>query len=142
MNLVLKRTEKSNDIAKRCMEIHYSKPKGFVGRQLLYLVMWNLDCYGMIAGGSATLHLKGRETVLGGISLDSVVNNIFFHVEKQNGEYPIRNFTVAVLREWKEKVARQWEIYYGPKVLGFESLVELPRTGELYKRTIIGLRLE
>jgi len=67
------------------MAIHYSKPLGFVGRSICYLVEADGICYGSMAGGSSTRFLPGRE-IIGG--LNHGVNNIFYHVEKRNGEYP------------------------------------------------------
>ncbi len=60
------------------MAIHYSQPKGFVGRNICYAVMLAGVCYGSIAGGSATRFLPGRE-IIG--TLNNGVNNIFYHVE-------------------------------------------------------------
>ena len=62
------------------------------------------------------------------------MNNIFYHVEKVNGDYPFRWFTVAVLKLFRQQVAQDWKARYGDDVIGFESLVELPRTGECYKK--------
>lgn len=42
------------------MSIHYSQPKGFVGRNICYAVLYNSIYYGSIVGGSATKHLPGR----------------------------------------------------------------------------------
>lgn len=133
---VLIEVPKTDFHLRRLMEIHYSHPKGFVGRSLCYLVTSNDVLYGAIVGGSATLHLPGRNEFLkvDKKSLGSVVNNIFYHVEKVNGKYPFRNFTVSVLNQWRERVVVDWKRKYGDTVLGFESLVELPRTGEIYLR--------
>lgn len=46
------------------MAIHYSKPNGFVGRNICYAVMYKGIYYGGIVGGSATLHLAGRNEFL------------------------------------------------------------------------------
>lgn len=118
------------------MNIHYSQPKGFIGRSLCYLVTSEDVLYGGIVGGSATLHLPGRNEFLGvnKSSLGSVINNIFYHVEKQGGKYPFRNFTEEVLKTWRERVSTDWKRKYHDSVVGFESLVQLPRTGELYLR--------
>ena len=132
--LRLKRTRKSDPLVQHYMRIHYSQPKGFVGRQIFYRVLYNDVCYGVIVGGSTPAHLAGRETVLHDIPLNSIVNNVFFHIEKQDDKYPIRNFAPAVLALWRKTVAQAWEIRYGDKVLGFDSLVELPRSGEIYLR--------
>lgn len=63
-----------------------------------------------------------------------IVNNIFFHIEKVGWKYPARNFAAAVVAEWRRRVAEDWLRKYGDPVIGFETLVELPRTGECYRR--------
>lgn len=92
--------------------------------------------YGAIVGGSATLHLPNRHEFLGTTKkdLNSIVNNIFYHVEKVGNKYPFRNFTVQVLKDFRERIKIDWKRKYGDEVVGFESLVELPRSGEIYKR--------
>src|SRR6185436_10105929 len=60
--------------------------------------------------------------------------NTFFHVEKVEGGYPQRNFTTAVVKAWRERVVIDWLLKYGDAVTLFETLVEMPRTGELYRR--------
>ena len=137
---IIKRTE---PILLQNMQNHYSNPRGFVGRNICYSISWNNVRYGSIVGGSATLHLPGRNEFFNitKAQLNSVVNNIFYHVEKVNGEYPCREFTVKVLKLFRSRVEVDWKNKYGDDVLGFESLVELPRTGECYKRdgwTLIG----
>lgn len=121
---------------RRLMAVHYSQPKGFVGRSLCYLVTSSDVLYGAIVGGSATLHLPGRNEFFNieKKGLGSIVNNIFYHIEKQSGRYPFRNFTFGVLQRWEERISVDWTRKYGDPVLGFESLVELPRTGEIYLR--------
>lgn len=118
---------------------HYTtkgKRSWFVGRKLCYAIMYSGVYYGHILGGSASLHLPNRNEYLGidQSQLNSVINNIFYHVEKVEGRYPLRNFTTRVVLEWERHVAEDWETKYGDKAVGFESLVEPPRTGELYRR--------
>jgi hypothetical protein len=132
------------------MAVHYSSPRGFVGRNICYAVIYDGVYYGSIVGGSATLHLAGRNAFFGigepkgverAVILNRVINNIFYHVEKVDGQYPCRWFTVAVLKAFRQRVVVDWKARYGDDVLGFESLVELPRTGECYKRdgwTLVG----
>ena len=43
------------------MAVHYSEPGGFVGRNICYAIMHEGVYYGAIVGGSATLHLVGRD---------------------------------------------------------------------------------
>lgn len=130
------------------MAIHYSQPKGFVGRNICYAIVVGEDYYGGIVGGSSTLHLVGRDQFFGLTkenkreSLKQIVNNIFYHIEKKDGKYPIRNMVPAVLEAFREKITHDWLTKYGDCVIGFESLIELPRTGEAYKRdgwTEVGL---
>jgi Domain of unknown function (DUF4338) len=122
------------------MEIHYSQPRGFVGRNICYAIVVADVYYGAIVGGSSTLHLVGRDEFFGltkenkKVELNRIVNNIFYHIEKKNGKYPVRNMVQNVLKMFRKQVAFDWQSKYGDTVIGFESLVELPRTGEAYKR--------
>ena len=113
---------------------HYSQPRGFVGRNICYAVIVDGVYYGGIVGGSATLHLVGRNEFFGNFDLREIVNNIFFHIEKKNGRYPVRNMGEKVLALFRNVISEEWTKKYGNKVIGFESLVELPRTGEVYRR--------
>lgn len=134
--------KKSDSRMARDRSIHYSQPKGFVGRSICYAVLgpdsWGGHYFGSIVGGSATLHLDGRNQFFG-LSKDSgklnqIINNIFYHVEPTGGKYPTRNFTPRVLRMFRERAREDWFSKYGDEVLGYESLVELPRKGDLYLR--------
>lgn len=113
------------------MKVHYSQPKGFVGRNICYAVMCDSKYYGGIVGGSSCLHLPGRDEFFGGRDLNRIINNLFYHVE---GPYPVRNFTIKVIDLFKNMVRKDWIEKYGDDPLGIETLVELPRTGEIYKR--------
>ncbi len=115
------------------MSMHYSQPKGFVGRNICYAISYDKVYYGSIVGGSATLHLPNRNQYLN-YPLNNIVNNIFYHVEKVDNQYPERNFTVKVLKIFRERISIDWKNRYGDYVLGFESLVELPRSGNIYIR--------
>jgi hypothetical protein len=126
----LKKCSRTHPEMLKNMAVHYSKPLGFVGRSICYLIMFDGVCYGSIAGGSATRFLPGRAVLQ---SLDNGVNNIFFHIEKR-GAYPIREFVPKVLSEYRKSIDRDWESKYGDAVLWHETLVEIPRTGECYKR--------
>lgn len=124
----IKRT--ASEILKN-MANHYSAPKGFVGRNICYAIAVDGEIYGTIAGGSSTRFLPGRKVVG---NLNNGVNNIFFHVEKFNGDYPIRNFSTKVIAAYRKTVERDWKEEYGDEVLWHETLVEIPRTGECYRR--------
>jgi hypothetical protein len=134
--LTLVRTKRTDPRLLAGMAVHYSQPKGFVGRNICYAVLFDGDYYGHIVAGSATRHLPGRHEFLGttAADLNRIVNNIYFHIEPIAGRYPVRNFATAVLARWREVAAGDWAAKYGDPVSGFESLVELPRTGEIYHR--------
>jgi hypothetical protein len=135
-----KRTDK--DLLLR-MENHYSRPKGFVGRNICYAIFYDSIYYGHIVAGSATRFLPNRNEFLGVTleTLNNVINNIFFNVSPTNGSYPIRNFTSAVVKLFVKQSSEDWKIKYGDTVIGFETLVEKPRIGETYLRagwTVVG----
>jgi hypothetical protein len=130
-SLELIRVSRTSSELLRNMAQHYSQPLGFVGRNICYVIVFDGLCYGAIAGGSATRFLPNRE-VIG--SLNNGVNNIFYHVERRNGQYPIRNFTAAVLGLYRSRIEQDWLDSYGDDVRWHETLVELPRTGDCYRR--------
>lgn len=132
-------TRKNDPDLQRLMSVHYSQPKGFVGRQLFYRIEYNGVLYGCIAFGSATKHLPGRKLPF---HLNTGMSNIFYHVEKQNGAYPKRNFTTYALLEAEKVATIDYEIKYKDKVNWLETLVELPRSGDLYLKagyTLVGI---
>jgi len=118
------------------MRCHYSRPGGFVGRSICYAILYDGVYYGHIVAGSATRFLPGRNNYLG-ISigdLNRVINNVFFNVARVNGKYPVRNFTSFIIKKFVETSSVDWASKYGDDVVGFETLIEKPRTGELYAR--------
>lgn len=133
--ITLVKTKRTDERLVERMRNHYSKPKGFVGRNICYAIYVDSDYYGHIVGGSATKHLPGRHEFLGTNkeSLNNIVNNIFFNVAKVRGKYPVRNFTSRCVNTFTQLIQEDWEIKYGDRVIGFETLIELPREGRLYK---------
>ena len=134
---------KTDKLLQKSMKKHYTKPKGFVGRSICYAIYFDKTMYGHILGGSSTLYLKGRNEFfkINKTKLNNIVNNIFYHIEKVNNRYPLRNFTTKVLRAWRDQISIDWQQKYGDEVIGFESLIEPPRTAELYKKdkwTLVG----
>lgn len=142
--IILKITKRTDYRLLERMANHYSKPKGFVGRNICYAITDELgNYYGHIVAGSATLHLKGRHEFLNTSrkDLNNIVNNVFFNCKPVESKYPTRNFTSKVVKLFCETVSKDWYDKYGDRVLGFETLVEAPRTGELYLRagfTLVG----
>ena len=119
------------------MQGHYSQPKGFVGRNICYAITYDGVYYGHIVAGSSTRFLPGRNEYLGTDEdmLNNIINNVFFNVSPPDGaRYPIRNFTTEVIKYFVKRSSVDWFEKYGDEVVGFETLVELPRTGELYRR--------
>lgn len=135
MEIRLVKTIRTDRLLIKDMSVHYSQPKGFVGRNICYRIVCNGIRYGSIVGGSATLHLPGRHEYLGTdkSKLNNIVNNIFFHVEKVNNRYPIRHFVSDCLKTFRKQIVKDWKIKYLDDVIAFESLVELPRSGSCYK---------
>ena len=142
--LELRQTKRTDNGLLARMENHYSKPKGFVGRNICYAVFYDSIYYGHIVAGSATRFLPNRNEFLGITikDINMVINNIFFNVSPpNNGTYPIRNFTSSVVKLFVEQAQKDWQVKYGDACIGFETLVEKPRTGDLYLRagwTLIG----
>ncbi len=146
MNLRLVITKNTDIRLLDRMHIHYSNPKGFIGRNICYAILFGQDYYGHIVGGSATIHLGTRDkffgipsmgstpTVESSARLNGIVNNKFFNCAKVGGTYPMRNFTTRILREFRLRILDDWKRIYGDDVIGYETLIELPRTGECYLR--------
>jgi len=127
----LQAIKKSDPLLRTLMEDHYSQPKGFVGRQLFYEISFAEKIYGCIAFGSATRHLPNRPA---NDNLNAGLNNIFYHIVKPDGGYPIRNFTTYCLLNAEKRACEDYERKYGDRVQWLETLVELPRTGDLYRK--------
>lgn len=127
----LERTKKSDEYVQYLMSMHYSHPKGFVGRSLIYRIYNGIQLVGVIVGGSATLHLPGRNEFFGSdFNLNHIINNTFFHIENN---YDDKNIGTKILSMWRKQVIIDWREKYEDDVIGFETLVELPRSGSLYK---------
>lgn len=119
------------------MSNHYSQPKGFVGRNICYSIEYDNKYFGSIVGGSATKWLVGRDEFFNvkyqNWELTNIINNIFYHLLNRE-KYPIRNFSSFIVKEFRKKIVEDWYNKYKDEVIGFETLVELPRTGDLYKK--------
>ena len=61
MSLCLEPIKRTDPRILANMAVHYSQPRGFVGRNICYAVVNDGLYYGSIVGGSATLHLPGRD---------------------------------------------------------------------------------
>lgn len=141
--LELRLTKRTDNRLLLRMENHYSQPKGFVGRNICYAIFYNSIYYGHIVAGSATRFLPNRNEFFGITieELNRVINNIFFNISPVDSLYPRRNFTTLVVKQFVYRAKQDWFHKYGDICIGFETLVEAPRTGELYLRagwTLVG----
>jgi hypothetical protein len=135
--LELRRTKRTDKDLLERMEKHYSKPKGFVGRSICYAVFYDSLYYGHIVAGSATLFLPNRNEFFGitNKQLNNIINNIFFNVSPINKDkYPTRNFTSSIVKLFVKQAQEDWKNKYNDICIGFETLVEKPRRGDLYLR--------
>lgn len=134
--LHLQRTSFDNAYIQLLWRQHYVGSKGTVGRQMHYIVYWNGKAVGAISAGSAMFAHKKRDLVLkigeherrGGTR--HIVNNTMFRMTRPKEERP---FASEVLVKWMEIAKVDWLRDYGDYVRAFETLVEPPRWGGIYK---------
>ena len=113
MGIVLTPSSKGDSDVKYLMSIHYSKPKGFVGRQIVYKIHYDDTFCGAIVGGSATKHLPGRNEFFDDkFNLNAIVNNTFFHLLPG---LPL-NTGSKVLRLFRNNIIKDWELRIGAQV--------------------------
>ena len=79
MSIALVRVKRTHPALLEMMPRHYSAPKGFVGRNICYLIEWappdlaqERRIYGAIVAGSATRFLPGRNEALANAPLGPV----------------------------------------------------------------------
>lgn len=135
--IILQITKRTDRRLLHRMKNHYSKPQGFVGRVICYSIECFGEYFGHIIAGSATRFLLNRNEFFGIElkTLNLVANNIFFNCEPVSDKYPLRNFTTTEVVKFLNQIRVDWFTKYSDVLLGVETLVELPRTGELYKRS-------
>ncbi len=134
--LHLQRTPFHNPFIQLLWRQHYVGSMGTVGRQIHYIVYWNGSAVGAISAGSAMFAHKKRDHMLeigkdekkGGIR--HVVNNTMFRMIRPKDVPPL---ATEVLQKWMDIVKVDWLNEYGDYVRAFETLVEPPRWGGIYK---------
>tara|TARA_R110002020_G_scaffold475512_1_gene710685 strand:+ start:855 stop:1736 length:882 start_codon:yes stop_codon:yes gene_type:complete len=115
---------------------HYVGSKGTVGRQLHYIVYYEGRAVGGISAGSAMFAHKKRDHFLEvgkeekKTGLRNIVNNTMFRMTRPKNEAPL---ATEVLQVFKATVKQDWLHRYGDYVRAFETLVEPPRWGGIYK---------
>ncbi len=126
----------TDPLLREFMSRHYSKPRGFVGRRIIYRVVAAGQVWGFTVAGSTTLHCRPAKKLLvfRDRLLKRIPNNTFFRLERGERKYPWRNFVPSVIDAWERHVFARWREKYGDEVLAYETLVAPPRTGECYLR--------
>jgi hypothetical protein len=101
-----------------------------------YIVYWEGNAVGAISAGSAMFAHKKRDRILG-IGKDEkkggirhIVNNTMFRMTRPKEAQPLAS---DVLKVWMAVVKEDWLNDYGDYVRAFETLVEPPRWGGIYK---------
>lgn len=134
--LCLQRTEFNNPYIQLLWREHYVGSKGTVGRQIHYIIYYKQKAVGAISAGSAMFAHKKRDKLLeitkeeqkSGIR--HIVNNTMFRLTRPKENPPL---ATDVLKIWKQQVKKDWFDDYGDFVRAFETLVEPPRWGGIYK---------
>lgn len=101
-----------------------------------YIVYWNGRAVGAISAGSAMFAHKKRDRILQigqeerKAGIRHIVNNTMFRMTRPKDQPPL---ATDVLKKWMEIVKEDWLRDYGDFVRAFETLVEPPRWGGIYK---------
>jgi len=128
MMIELKLTKQNDELARYYISNHYTKPRGFIGRNVTYLIVVN-DCIcGVIVGGSTSLHLLNRKNFFGDCDIQDIINNRLFRLENN-----LPNLGTQVLKIWRKQVCIDWNRKYNSNPIGFETLVKPPLTGAVYR---------
>jgi hypothetical protein len=115
---------------------HYVENHGCIGRQKHYLIELDNEIIGIISGASPVWACSPRDNFFG-INKENrvrlvghnIVNNVVFRLEKS---FP--NIGTQILKEWRNRIALDWESSYGDKTIGFETFIfGENRTGAMYK---------
>ena len=134
--LSLQRTEFNNPYIQLLWREHYVGSKGTVGRQMHYIIYYKQKAVGAISAGSAMFAHKKRDRLLSITKAEQksgirhIVNNTMFRLTRPKEHPPL---ATDVLKIWKERVKQDWLSEYGDYVRAFETLVEPPRWGGIYK---------
>ncbi len=129
--LELVETKKSHAELIACMRVHYTQPKGLIGRSICYAIYYDKKYYGHIVMGSATMHLPHERA---SSNLNEILCNTFFHLRRPAEGYPCRNITSKILLAFERQAIIDWYVRYGDIPRAIETLVQPPRTGEAYLR--------
>ena len=124
--LKLQMVKRTNTLYKKFRDEHYIPPRGAVGQGFDYLILYAGEIVGIISGSSAVYTTKARDEFFGlssdkdtkNLQLNSIVNNNVFRLERR-----IPNLASMVLKNWRQRISRDWENLYGIPVAGFETFI-------------------
>lgn len=134
--ITLVRTPFENPFVQLLWRQHYVGSKGTVGRQLHYIIYFDGAAVGAISAGSAMFAHKKRDRILGvtkeeqQTGIRHIVNNTMFRLIRPKDAPPR---ATDVLKLFRQVVVKDWLKEYGDCVRAFETLVEPPRWGGIYK---------
>lgn len=115
---------------------HYVGSAGSMGRQLHYLVYYDGLAVGAISAGSAMFKNGPRDRALGVTEderrrgLPNIANNTIFRMGRPKDRSPKATEVLAI---FQKTVIADWKRTYGSCVRAFETTVEPPRWGGVYK---------
>jgi hypothetical protein len=124
----LVKVKQNHPQAREYITNHYIHPRGFIGRNVTYLIVVDGETCGVIVGGSTSLHLPNRKEFFGECNIQDIINNRLFRLEKN-----IPNLGTQVLKLWRKQVVIDWKIKYNSDAIGFETLVRPPLNGAVYR---------
>jgi hypothetical protein len=124
----LVKVKQNHPQAREYITNHYTHPRGFIGRNVTYLIKVDGEVCGVIVGGSTSLYLPNRKEFFGECNIQDIINNRLFRLEKN-----IPNLGTQILKLWRKQVCVDWKLKYNSDPIGFETLVKPPRNGAVYK---------
>jgi hypothetical protein len=130
------RTAFDNPFIQLLWRQHYVGSKGTVGRQIHYIIYHKKKAVGAISAGSAMFANKKRDEFLGVTQEEKkkgvrhIINNTMFRLIRPKDDEPKAS---SILKLFREVVTLDWLKDYGDHVRAFETLVEPPRWGGIYK---------
>jgi hypothetical protein len=115
---------------------HYVADKGAIGMQAHFLIHFRNEIAGIISGGSSVYRVATRDKFFGITNanrnnvLPGIVDNITFRLLNHE-----KNLGSMVLALWEKTMPQVWKELYGLQIFGFETFVEGPRKGTVYRAT-------
>jgi len=125
----LSKIQKGDSIYQAFRNRHYVPNNDCIGRQIHYLIFNNNIPIGIISGASTAWSVKSRDAFFGDkFNRNLIINNNVFRLEDHQ-----KNFATQIVKMWRYQIAKDWNDVYGDVIIGYDTFVEPPRTGALYK---------